>query len=530
VKRLVCGLLVASAAMAAAPKELRFAIAGDPKTFDPLQVSDDFSETVRYLTAGVLVRINRVTDQLQPELAESWQVKEGGRVIAFHIRAGLKFSDGSPLTAADVARTLNRALDPKQASPVGDTFRTAEGNPEIAVASPRDITLRYKSPKTGLDRLFDQLGIVPASTAKFPATAGPFSVAEYQAGSFVRLARNPNYWKRDSAGKQLPYLDSIRLDIQQNHDIELSRFLRGDLQLIPKLNPENFDRVAKEKPGAARNLGASLDSEFLWFNQSPAAKNLPEWKRKWFASTAFRNALSAAIHRDDIVRIVYRGHAHAAAGPISTANRFWFNSSLKAKQADTQAALKALAAEGFALSGGVLRDKQGHAVEFSLITNAGNRPREKMASLIQDDLGKIGIRVNTVTLDFGSLLDRMTKTSDYEAVLLGFTNTDIEPMEEMNVWLSSAPQHAWNPSQKTPATPWEARIDELELKQASDPSRESRKKAIDEVQKIVATQEPFIYLVNPDYLCALAPSVKGAQPSVAAPQLLWNIEWFSLGS
>ncbi len=203
-KRLVCGLLVASAAMAAAPKELRFAIAGDPKTFDPLQVSDDFSETVRYLTAGVLVRINRVTDQLQPELAESWQVKEGGRVIAFHIRAGLKFSDGSPLTAADVARTLNRALDPKQASPVGDTFRTAEGNPEIAVASPRDITLRYKSPKTGLDRLFDQLGIVPASTAKFPATAGPFSVAEYQAGSFVRLARNPNYWKRDSAGRQLP--------------------------------------------------------------------------------------------------------------------------------------------------------------------------------------------------------------------------------------------------------------------------------------------------------------------------------------
>jgi peptide/nickel transport system substrate-binding protein len=520
-------LLLLAVSAAAAPKELRFAMAGDPKTFDPLQVSESNSATIQYLTSGVLVRVNRVTDKVQPELAESFELKEGGRTITFHLRAGLKFSDGSPLTTSDVARTLVRALDPKQASPVGDTLRSAEGNPEIVVTSPRDITLRYKSPKAGLDRVFDGFGITPATTAKFPATAGPFFVAEYQSGEFVRLARNPNYWKRDSAGRQLPYLDSVRIDIQQNHDIELTRFLRGDLQLMDRLQPENFDRVAKEKPAAARNLGASLDSEFLWFNQSPA-KALPEWKRKWFQSKAFRNAISMAIHRDDIVKVVYRGHAHPAAGPISTANKFWFNASLKAKVADPPGALKLLASEGFALKDGVLRDAQGHAVEFSLITNAGNRPREKMMSLVQSDLAKIGIKVNTVSLDFGSLIDRMAKSFDYEAVLLGFSNTEADPIEEMNVWLSSGPQHQWWPNQKTPATPWEARIDALELKQSSDGSRDSRKKAIDEVQKIVAEQEPFIYLVNPDYLCAIAPSVKGAQPTVVTPQLWWNIEWFSL--
>ncbi len=110
-----------------APKELRFAMAGEPKSFDPLQVSDSNSETVRYLTAGVLMRVNRVTDKLQPELAESFELKDGGRTIAFRLRAGLQFSDGSPLTSADVARTLNRALDPKQASPIGDTLRSTEG-------------------------------------------------------------------------------------------------------------------------------------------------------------------------------------------------------------------------------------------------------------------------------------------------------------------------------------------------------------------------------------------------------------------
>jgi peptide/nickel transport system substrate-binding protein len=512
---------------ATAPKELRFTIAGDPLTFDPLQVSESSSETVRYLTAGVLIRINRVTDQPEPELAESWQVTEGGRSLTFHLRAGLKFSDGSPLTAADVGRTITRALDPKEASPAGDTIRTAEGNPEIRVASSRDITLRYKSPRPGLDRLFDAIGIAPTLTSQkrgtFAPSAGPFFVAEYRPGVSVRLQRNPYYWKRDPEGNPLPVLGFIRLDVQQNRDLELARFLRGELQIINRLDPDSFDRVSKERPEAARDLGASLDSEFLWFNQSPS-RSLPEWKRKWFTSSAFRHAVSRAIHRDDIVRIAFRGHAHPAAGPISTANRFWFNTSLRPVVADLPEALRLLASDGFTLRQGVLHDRGGHAVEFSLITNSLSRPRENTAKLIQEDLKKIGIRVNLVTLEFSSLLERISKSLDYEACLLGFSNVDPDPLEEKNVWLSSGAQHPWWPSQKSPATAWEARIDELELKQATAGSREARKRACDEIQRIVVDQEPVIYLVNPDYLCAIAPSLRGVKPTVAPPQLLWNIE------
>ncbi|HZL57604.1 MAG TPA: ABC transporter substrate-binding protein [Bryobacteraceae bacterium] len=514
-------------AFAAGTKELRFAIPGDPKSFDPLHVEESNSQTVQYLTAGVLVKVNRATDKPEPELAESWEVKDGGRAITFRLRAGLKFSDGTPLTSGDVARTLNRALDPKEGSPAGDTFRSADGIPEVREGGPRDITIRYKLPKAGLDRLFDQLGIAPASPGKLPASAGPFYVSEYRRGDYIRLTRNPNYWKKDSAGQRLPYIESIRVDIQQNHDIELVRFLRGESQLIARLDPESFDRVAKEKPAAARNLGASLDSEFLWFNQAPA-KTLPDWKRRWFTSTAFRHAISAAIHRDDLARIVYRGHAHPAMGPISPANRFWFNSSLKARQADPQGAVKSLAAEGFVLRNGVLRDRDGHAVEFSIVTNSGNKPRERMSQLIQDDLGKIGIRVNLVPLDFGSLIERISKTLDYEAAILGFSNVAVDPLEEMNFWLSSGAQHPWWPAEKSPATPWEARIDQLELKQASESSRDVRRKAIDEMQRIVEDQEPVIYLVNPDYLCAIAPSVRGAQPVVVPPQIFWNVEWLRL--
>jgi peptide/nickel transport system substrate-binding protein len=166
-------------------------------------------------------------------------------------------------------------------------------------------------------------------------------------------------------------------------------------------------------------------------------------------------------------------------------------------------------------------------VEFSLITNAGNAVREHMASLIQSDLAKMGIKVNIVTLDFNSLVDRITRTFDYEAALLSL-NLETDPMDVMNVWQSSGPEHAWWPREKSPATPWEARIDELEKIQASSGSREVRKQAFDEVQRIAVEQEPIIYLVNPDSLCAIAPDLLGAQPSVEPPQVWWNVEWLRL--
>ena len=280
--RATCLLLVCGILYGAGPgRELRFGISGDPKTFDALHVSDQRSEIIRYLTGGVLVRINRVTDQLEPELAESWSLRDGGRAITFHLRAGLQFSDGSPLTAADVARTFNTALDPKQASPAGDTFRSEGSTGSARGFAASNSRFAMRMPKPGIDRLFDACPSSRQKPANCRLRQDRSSWPSTVPGDFVRLARNPNYWKRDAAGKQLPYLDSIRIDIQPNREIELTRFLRGETQLVNKMDPESFDRVAREKPAAARNLGASLDSEFLWFNQSPSA-GMPDWKKKWF--------------------------------------------------------------------------------------------------------------------------------------------------------------------------------------------------------------------------------------------------------
>jgi peptide/nickel transport system substrate-binding protein len=504
--------------------ELRFCLRTEPKTFDPLKVEDDASAAIRYLTGGVLVRVNRQTQDLEPGLAVSWNVSKDGRQISFRLRSGISFSDGTPFSADDVAYTIQQLMDPALHSPTGDAFRSGTGNVETNVISATQIVITFPAQVAGLDRLFDQVAILSQrSSKKEMAVLGPFMVADYKPGASVLLKRNPNYWKTDEQGRKLPYLDSVRLDIQPNRDVEMLRFKRGELDLINSLDSEYFDKLAATSPQLVHDAGASLDSEQLWFNEV-AKSPIPNYKKNWFRSASFRRAISEAINREDLSRVVFHGHAHPAMGPFSPANKFWFNSKLKPQPYSSDAALKSLQDEGFRMENGTLKDKDGNEVVFSIITNAGNKYRERMAVLIQDDLQKIGIHVNVVTLDFPSLIERMTQTFDYEAIILGLTNVDLDPNGEMNVWLSSSENHQWNPQQKAPETAWEAEIDRLMRTQASSSDPKKRKEAFDRVQEIVVEQEPFIFLINKNALSAFSTTVHGAAPVILSPQTFWNAE------
>jgi peptide/nickel transport system substrate-binding protein len=524
--------LIARAAYPQPGTQLRFCIASQPKTLDPLMVIDESSETVRYLTAGVLVRLNRKTQELEPALASSWTVSPDGRTITFTLRNSLRFSDGTPFSASDVDFTVRRMMDPATHSPVGDAFRSTNAASQVITRTlaPNRIAVTFPAPIVGLDRLFDQVGILSkASPQKEMAVLGPYHIAESKSGSYLLLRRNPNYWKRDSVGRSLPYIESVRLDIQQNRDAEMLRLVRGEVHLINGLDPDNFDRLRAQSPQLAVDAGVGLDSEQLWFNQVAVAP-IPAYKKAWFTSMRFRNAVSGAINRDDLARIVYRGHAQPALGFISPANKVWFNDRLPPHRFDPQTALALLRQDGFQLQGSTLRDRAGNAVEFSVITNAGNKNRERMAAMIQQDLARIGIRLNIVTLDFPSLIERITRTFNYEACLLGFVNDELDPNVQMNVWLSSADNHQWNPNQKTPATTWEAEVDRLMRAQAATLDFRKRKQALDRVQQIVREQEPFIYLVNKEALAAIDPAVHNANPVALRPQTFWNIDQMSLGA
>jgi peptide/nickel transport system substrate-binding protein len=526
IRRLALAALLACGCAAAQQwgGELRLCLHSEPRTFDPALVDDATSETIRYLTGGVLVRVNRATQKLEPELAASWRVENGGKTVRFRLREGLLFSDGTPFTAGDVAYTVDRLMDPKLHSPTGDSFRSGSGAVTVEPRGRYEVAVSFPEPVAGVARLFDQVAVVSRqSPFRERAVLGPFRIAEHKPGSYLLLARNPNYWKTVGE-RRLPYLDALRLDILQNREMEALRFRQGQVHAISGVDPELFEQLA-----GARDVGPSLEGEQMWFNMAPAAP-IPEFRRAWFASRKFRNAVSLAIRREDLCRVVYHGHASPGAGPFSPANLFWFRHGLAPHPFDAAAARRLLEEEGFHSGARGLEDRRGNLVEFSLVTNSGNRARERIAAMIQQDLAALGMRVNVVPLDFPSLLERITKSFRYEACLLGLTNVDLDPNAQMNVWLSSAANHQWNPGQASPATPWEAEIDLLMRRQAATVNDARRKPLFDRVQQIVWEQEPFLYLLNKNALVAVSPRLRNVEPTVLRPQVVWNVERLWLAS
>jgi peptide/nickel transport system substrate-binding protein len=523
-------LPIAPAAMSAAqaaprlPGELAWTIGYDPKSFDPAKVDDQESETVRYLTAGVLLRFNRLTQQVEPELAKSWTLSSDGKTLTFTLRPGLEFSDGSKLTSRDVVTSVRRVLSLGDEAPASQEFIQPAG---VTVDSPNDSTVVVHLPQRviAIGKVFDEIAIEPTGrSSEARVTSGPFYVSDYHRSQYIRLRRNPHFV--GSSGAQ-PSATGIRLDILENMEQQIRLLLRGDYDLIDTLPPDYFELLRKKAPGMARDLGPSLNTEQMWFNQSPASP-LPAWEKTWFQKRAFRVAVSQAIHRSDLARIAYLGHATPAWSFISPANSQWYNRALTTPKDDLATAKANLATAGFRLNGSTLVDSAGHPVKFSILTNSGNAARSKMATLIQQDLAALGMQITVVTLDFPALIERLMHTQDYEACLLGLENVDSEPNAMMNIWLSSSPNHQWNPSEKTPATPWEAEIDRLIRQQAATSTDAERKKAIDRVQQIVVDEAPFIYLVYPNALVAVSPKIEGVRPAVLEPRLTWNVEQLRL--
>lgn len=512
----------------AVPSELRFAMRSEPRTLNPALVDDEASELIRFLTGGVLIRVNRSTQKLESELATNWALSPDGKRLRLLLRSGVRFSDGSPFDASDVDHTFRLLTDPAHPNATADAFRSGDKAPVVQKLSDNEVVIVFATPLASAARLLDQVAIV-SSRSQRPDTAvlGPYQVSEYRRGSHMLLRRNPNYWKKDSTGRSLPYIDQLRITFQANRELEALAFRRGEIDLISSLDARVYEDLSRDSPDRVHDLGTSMDSEFLWFNQVPSS-SLPDYRKQWFQSTAFRQAISSAIDRRDVSRLVYKGHAIPAVGPYPPANKLWFNPFLPVHNEKANEVRKMFAAAGFRESGGVLRDAKGNPVAFTLMTNAGNKAREQIAALIQRDLKRFGIQVNIATLEFRALLERMTKTWQYDACLLGLVNVDLDPNGMMNVWLSSGANHQWNPSQVKPATAWENEIDSLMKLQASSALESKRVAAFRKVQSIVREQEPFIYLVHPNALGAWAPALKNVKPVSLRPSLLWNIEYLYL--
>jgi peptide/nickel transport system substrate-binding protein len=530
--------------------KLVVALRSEPKTLNPVLAEDAPSrDVIRSLTAD-LIDINRESQKTEPALAKSWTASPDGRQYTLHLRRGLRFSDGQPLDADDVVFSFQVYLDEKIDSPQRDLL--VVGGKPLTVKKLDQYTVRIElaQPYAAAERLFDGIAILPRhvlesayrsggfsdawSVSMAPgqfAGLGPFKLKEYDPGQRIVLERNPYYWKQDRGGRRLPYLDEVVFLFVSSEDAQAIRFQAGDTDLLTHFSAENF--AVLEKQQAAKHyhlddLGAGLEYNFLFFNLNDlSSKSLPEIARKqaWFQDVRFRQAVSAAIDRDSLVRLVYNGRATPLWAQVTPGNKRWIDPKIARAPRSLAHARELLASAGFSWkSDGTLLDSRGSPVEFSILTSSSNAQRVKIATLIQDDLSQLGMNAHVVSLEFHSMVERLLKAHDYEAAVMGLVSGDADPTSEMNVWMSNGDTHLWHPNQTQPTTPWEAEMDRLMQEQLVTLNYARRKHLYDRVQEIVAEDLPVICLVSPNILVGASDRVGNLQPVIMDPYTLWNID------
>ncbi len=524
---------------------------GTPKTFNFLHAGDTVSATIAlYLLQSHLAEFDHDTQKFVPGLAESWQASNEGKTITLKLREGLKFSDGTPLTADDVLFTYKVATDEKSGSLFRENYLVDDKPIALTKIDERTVKMELPRAIASLESFLAVVSVLPrhkllgaydagsfakawgvATPPADLAVTGAFTLKEYAEGQRTILARNPNYWKKDSAGNQLPYLDELVIEAIPDANNSLLKFQQGEVDLLDNIAPANFATLKQQPPANAivKDWGASMVTDFLWFNlndgkdaagQSFVAPN----KHAWFADLKFRRAIAMAIDRSTIIQNVLRGLGAPLYGLASPANKQWASSDVTKYEFDLQKAKGLLQEAGFTARDNSLVDKAGQAVEFTLIVDETVAVRKAMATVIQEDLAKLGIKVNVAPLDKNAFVEMIGKKLSYDAAIHGYAPTDTDPATLVTGLKIGGGQRYWFIGQKQAQADWEKNFDELAQAVENTTDAAARKQKFESAQKLFAEQLPMTPLVVRNFASGAKANLGNYRPSVILPRSLWNAE------
>ncbi len=519
--------------------ELRFVLSSDPRTLNPAVAQETSSTAVLSDLFTGLTKTDLKTMQVVPDLAQGWEEKEGGRVYIFHLKRGIRWSDGQPFSAEDVVFTYRDIyLNPNIPNSTGDMFRgilKSEEDVRNFVKKLDSYTIEFRLPepfapflnalsapilpKHKLERFVKEGTFMTAwnvsTDPREIVGTGPYVLKRYIKGLMVEYEANPYYYEFDQEGRRLPYIKRKIGYILQDPDTALLKYSLGEVDYMG-VRPQDVLFMSRLKNTTLYDLGPTPSTTFLAFNQNPNS-SIPKYKLKWFQNRDFRRAISHAIDREGMCYLVYNGLADPLYGPITPANRPYYTEGLfPVYDYNLKKARAILERLGFKdrNGDGWLEDPEGNTLELVLLTNAGNKEREAMGNMIKEDLEKIGIKVIFRPIDFNSLVSRLTSPPyDWEAVIIGLTGS-MDPYFGRNVWHSSGTLHMWNPRQKSPQTEWERKVDELFDMGARETNPEKRVEIYRRAYRIIAEEEPMIFLTTPKSMLAARNKFENLFPTV----------------
>jgi len=530
----------------------------DPKTFNYITANEQSSIDICRLLFWSLLNLDQANQSVEPGLADFWTNSSDGKTWTFHLRKNLRWSDGAPLTADDVVFTWNDVIyNPNIDNVTRDQF-IIKGK-KFTISKVDELTVRVVTPAVFAPFLVDFGAGVPimpkhilekhVTNGTFTSAygvnsapadvvgSGPYRLKEYKPAQYTLLERNPYFLEVDTNGTRLPYFDDVIYAVVPDFDAQSLRFLGGESDVDDQIAPYQYDQFKAEAGKGKFTLlepGISLMREFLVFNENTnmnpqtGQPYVEPIKLKWFRNTKFRQAVSYAINRQEIIKSVLFGHGIPAYGMESPGNKKWYDPNIQKYAYDPAKALELLKEIGIEKRNGdnFLTDSNGNKIEFVLNTLTGSPGAQKQALLIMNDLNKLGMHVVFQPIEFNTLEVKLTETYNYDCALAALgTGGSADPSSGMNVIKSSGFTHWWFPQQKNPSTPWEAQLDQLMDAQMETLNETERKTDYDKVQEILAEQQPFIFTVTPMVYAAIRPDVGNVRPAVVSDYpASWNVE------
>lgn len=538
----------------------------DPKTFN-YALNQSFPSVFYFIYDSLLER-NLNTNELEPHLAESWEMSDDNLSVTFTLREGLQWSDGEPFTADDIIFTFNDIyLNEAIPAPTRDILRIGQSQtlPSVRKIDDRRVEFKiqepfapfleymggaYVLPKHALEESIkttdaqgQPLFISTWGTDTNPQEiigSGPYRMVSYKPAERLIFERNPYYWRKGPAGEPLPYAEQFIWQIVDSPDTSLMQFRSGGVDTLG-VSPQNFMLLKREEERGNFTIyegGPDTGTFFVCFNLNKASRDgkplVDPKKSKWFNTVAFRQAVAHAINRPKMINNVFLGIGEPLNSSLPVQSPFYLSpeEGLPVYDYDLEKAKTLLTQAGFQYNAqGQLLDAEGTPVRFTMLTNTGGRVADIIGPQIKEDLGRIGMQVDFQAIEFNTLLDRLRNTMDWDAYIGGITG-GIEPHGYSTIWALDGMLHTFN-LQPQPSDPpiqgqvfadWEREIADLFVLGSQELDEAKRKEIYGKAQVVIQTNLPFVYLVNGLVMGAVRNTIQGVDYS-AIPDWpsLWNI-------
>ncbi len=439
-----------------------------------------------------------------PQLAKSWEWSPDHKTLTFHLRDGVVWSDGVPVTADDVRWTWIAQRDPKVVWEDADAKRWID---DVEVVDPRTARFHFSRvyakqfldanegcilPKHAWEKLpFDQWRQNGDWFRQHLVVDGPFTIGSWQPQQQVVMQRNDRYYEPG-----LPRLDRVVIRQIADQAAGLTQLLSGELDFVAQIAPADVPRVRSNPHLDLIAYWTNLYVAVVWNDGNPL-----------FRDPEVRRALTLAIDRPQIVQTVLGPYGKVADSPILTS--VWAHDpAVHPWPYDPAEARRILAVKGWKdTDGDGVLDKGGKPFAFELITNAGNQLRSDATVMIQDQLKKVGVRATPRQIEFNTLVSSV-KGGTFEAAMMGYTiDTSLDLTN--NFSSRSLAEGGDDARYHNPE------VDRLIDLAASQPDMLAARPYLNQVQEAIHREQPLTFLWESQRLTAVNKRVHDVRPTLA---------------